>query len=178
MMKQLIIAKIILISFFFVTNVLAETDIDQIPPEQAKKLYQVIDLLEDKGIKQILSIQFDDWIWKASSLDGHKKTYFYISPDSLVIFKKKNEYELDPVPPVEGKSIRDILAIVENTGYRNIRQIVFENFVWKVKTYSISDEEKKFIIDPLSGSILYKNAQTKRSKPYLIYGLVKAIYSP
>lgn len=173
MVKQTGILTIVLLTLLSTHNILARTDIDQIPPENAKRIYQVIDYLEERGVKQLLSIQFDDWIWKASVMDGNKKTVFYMSPDSLVIFRQKKEYDLDPSPPLEGKSIRDILGVVENSGYRNIRQIAFENLVWKVKTYSKKGEEKKFIIEPMSGAILYKNAHNKRSKPYEVYGLAK-----
>lgn len=174
MLKRLVVAKTVVL-VFFAQNIFAQTDIDQIPPDNAKKIYQVIDYLESKGIKSLLNIQFDDWIWKASALDGNKKTVYYMSPDNLLIFKQKKEYELDPAPPAKGKSIRDIFEVVEGTGYRNIRQITFENLVWKVKTFSKnkSDKEKKFIIEPLSGAILYKNAHNKRNKPYDIYGLAK-----
>ena len=173
MIKHLIIVKSLLLTLFSANSLLASSDIDQIPPAEAKKIYQVIEHLQDRGVKQLLSIQFDDWIWKASALDGNKKTSFYMSPVSLVVFRKKQEYELDPTPPVGGKSIREILKVVEKSGYRNIRQITFENLVWKVKTYSKNSNEKKFIIEPMSGAILYKNAHTKRTKPYDVYGLAK-----
>ena len=171
MIKHFFILAVVLQIFLSASNLQARSDIDQIPPDEAKKIYQVIEYLEARGVKQLLSIQFDDWIWKAAALDGNKKTVFYMSPDSLIIFKQKHEYELDPTPPVEGKSIADILQIVEDIGYRDIRQITFENLVWKVKTYSKRTNEKKFIIEPVSGAILYKNAHTKRNKPYDIYGL-------
>ena len=99
---------------FFAHPLFAQTDIDQVPPDNAKKIYQVIDYLEKKGVKQLLNIQFDDWIWKASAMQGNKKTVFYMSPANLVIFKEKKEYELDPMPPNGGKSIRDILEVVED----------------------------------------------------------------
>jgi len=172
MIKHFFILAVVLQIFLSASNLQARSDIDQIPPDEAKKIYQVIEYLEARGVKPLLSIQFDDWIWKAAALDGNKKTVFYMSPHSLVIFKQKHEYELDPTPPVEGKSIADILQIVEEIGYRDIRQITFENLVWKVKTYSKRTNEKKFIIEPVSGAILYKNAHTKRNKPYDVYGLV------
>lgn len=173
MIKHFFIIKILLLTLLSAANLLAKSDIDQIPPPEAKKLYQVIDYLEDMGVKQLLTIQFDDWIWKAEALDGNKKTIFYMSPDSLVVFKQKQEYELDPPPPVKGKSIRAILQVVEESGYRNIRQITFENLVWKIKTYSKNSNEKKFIIEPVTGAILYKNAHTRRIKPYDVYGLAR-----
>lgn len=156
---------------FSANTLLARSDIDQIPSGDAKKIYQVIDYLEEQGIAQLLRIQFDDWIWKATALKGNKKTVYYMSPESLVVFRKKQEYDLDPTPPSGGKSIREILKVVHNSGYRNIRFIAFENLVWKVKTWSKTSTEKKFIIEPMSGAILYKNAHTKRRKPYDIYGL-------
>lgn len=172
MIKPIFIVTIVLQVFLSVTPLLAQSDIDQIPPDDAKKIYQVIDHLENIGVKQVLSIQFDDWIWKAEALQGNNKTMLYMSPDSLVVFKKRQEYELDPTPPLEGKSIRDILEVVESIGYRNIRQITFENLVWKVRTYNKKSAEKKFIIEPVTGAILYKNAHTKRTQPYDIYSLV------
>ena len=172
MLKQLVMAVTALLVLFAHASV-AQTDIDQIPPDNAKQIYQVIDYLEEKGVKQVLNIQFDDWIWKASAMQGNKKTVFYMSPANLVIFKQKKEYELDPMPPNGGKTIRDIFEVVEDIGYRNIRQITFENLVWKVKTYNKNGQEKKFIIEPISGAILYKNAQNRRTKPYDIYGLAK-----
>ena len=172
MIKQLVMATMLLLAFF-AHNVHAQTDIDQIPPDNAKKIYQVINYLEKKGIKSLLNIQFDDWIWKAAALDGNRKTVFYMSPVSLVIFKQKKEYEIDPAPPANGKTIRQILSVVEGVGYRNVRQITFENLVWKVKTFTKTGQEKKFIIEPLTGAILYKNAQNKRSKPYDVHGLAQ-----
>jgi hypothetical protein len=172
MFKRLFFIKFIFLALFS-NHLFAQSDIDQVPPDDAKKITHVIDFLEKKGIEHVLNIQFDDWIWKASALKGNKKSIYYMSPKSLVIFKKKHEYDMDPIPPSNGKSIRDIIKLVENVGYRNIRQVSFENLVWKVKTYNKTEKEKKFIIEPITGSILYKNASLKRSKPYDVYNLAK-----
>ena len=56
MLKQLVIAITVLLVFYAHATV-AQTDIDQIPPDNAKQIYQVIDYLEEKGVKQVLNIQ-------------------------------------------------------------------------------------------------------------------------
>lgn len=165
---------ILVISLFLsqFTCAAEDIDLDQIPPEGSKKIYQVLEFLEKKGIDNVIKVNFDDWIWKAVSLQDNIKTHYYISPKNLLIFKTKEEFDLDIAPPSIGKSITDILHLVEETGYRDIRKIAFENYVWKVKTFNAKREENKFILDPLTGAVIYKNAKHKKIKPYDVYGLV------
>ena len=75
MRKYVIPAAIV--AFAFASNAArADWFSDELPPANAKPLSQIIKAVEDKGLKTITEVDFDDGVWKieAHQTDGKEIT--------------------------------------------------------------------------------------------------------
>jgi hypothetical protein len=75
MQKVVIVASIVAFACF--SNVaLADWFSDELPPANAKPLSEIIKAIEDKGLKTITEVEFDDGVWKieAHQIDGKEIT--------------------------------------------------------------------------------------------------------
>ena len=75
-MRKMVIAAAI-VAFTCVSNLaLADWFSDELPPANAKPLSEIIKTVEDKGLKTITEVDFDDGVWKieARQVDGKEIT--------------------------------------------------------------------------------------------------------
>jgi peptidase YpeB-like protein len=75
-MRKFVIVPTILVFAFFSNVARADWFSDELPPANAKPLSEIIKAVEDKGLKTITEVDFDDGVWKieARQADGKEIT--------------------------------------------------------------------------------------------------------
>ncbi len=67
-------------------------------------------------------------------------------------------------PPVGGKSLGDVIGIIEGKGYGPITEVSFDDGVWEVETYK-SDVAYEVTLDPASGDVISAHRDDGDAKP-------------
>lgn len=109
---------------------------------------QVRAQLEASGYTDIHDLEFDDGMWKADarSADGNKVDV-RLDPRSGQIF---------PEDAVSQLSESDIRAQLTVAGYSNIRDVEFDDGLWKAEARDSAGRDVELRLDPDSGEIVGK----------------------
>ena len=139
-------------------SAIAKVDKNEIPINEATPLKEVAAFLQAEGYENIIEIEFDHWVWEVQALSGQKVIEYGFDPKTLKLLKKTPGGKDVPPLPANGKSILEILEIVEARGYSGVfREISFVMYegkpIWGIQIY---DEQinRKIGIDPVSGEII------------------------
>lgn len=142
-----------------ITNsALAEVDKNEIPTQDAKPLKEVVVFLESQGYENIVRIEFDHFSWEMEILIDGKVMGYRFDPVSLKLVRKLPREKNVPQPPADGKSIQEILAIVEAGDYPGVfREINFVKYegtpIWAVQV--LDNKLNRLIgVEPVSGNII------------------------
>jgi 5'-nucleotidase len=139
-------------------SAIAKVDKNEVPVNEAIPLNEVAVFLQTEGYENIIEIEFDHWIWEVQFLSGQEVMEYGFDPKTLKLLKKMPREKDVPPLPANGKSILEILEIVEARGYSGVfREISFGMYqgkpIWGIQIY---DEQinRKIGVDPVSGEII------------------------
>jgi uncharacterized protein YpmB len=137
---------------------IAKVDKNEIPINEATSLKEVVTFLQAEGYENIIEIEFDHWVWEVQVLSGQELIEYGFDPKTLKLLKKTPREKDVPPFPANGKSILEILEIVEARGYsgifREISFVMYEGMpIWGIQIYD-KQINLKIGVDPVSGEII------------------------
>ncbi len=114
---------------------------------------QVRAALEQAGYRQITDLDFDDGFWEAEAVNsGSQRVELIIHPVSGAVLAERVEGQ----PPSNSSllSASQIHTILTSAGYRNIRELKFDDGFWEADATNPAGLRVELKIDPRTGTVV------------------------
>lgn len=131
-------------------------DQDKTVPSDAKSAKDVVSQLKEKGATNIRSIEFDNHQWNVKTQHGQKETQFQIDAKSGNITKKHEVSEDKIAPPSNVLGILQVINIVERQGLHGIREVEYDDNLWKVEVVQ-DGKATKLHLNPIAGEVIWQD---------------------
>ena len=136
----------------------AATSQDQVVPTDAKSAKDVVGNLQQKGTTNIRSIEFDNNQWNVKTQHNQKETHYQIDAKTGNVTKQQEQSEYESAPSSNVLGIIEVINTVEKQGLKGIREIEYDDSLWKVEV--IQDGKiTKLCIDPIAGDIIWQDVK-------------------
>lgn len=136
-----------LLGMVAVTQTIAAPNTSPEAPNTSIKLSAMLQALNNQGYKHINDVEYED---KVIKVEGHSDSgirfELYLNPKTGDIIK--NQQIINP-----RLSIVDIAKKIETLGYAQIKEIEFDESVYKVEAMDSKGKKHELEIDPNTGAI-------------------------
>jgi hypothetical protein len=98
------------------------------------------------GYKEVRNLEFDDGVWEADARGGNDRwTELKVGPVTGKVYPEDAPSRLNA---------DEIKAHLTTAGYRNIRDVKFDDGLWSVDATSSAGENVDLLVDPDDGSVV------------------------
>jgi uncharacterized membrane protein YkoI len=125
---------------------------DERPPADGTPLFELLEILDEKGYGPVIEVSFDDGVWEVEVYKGDAALEVSVDPAKGEIISEHRD-DGDPKPPTDAMPLAKVIAALERAGYTDLNDISFERRSWEVE--ATRDNQKiELRVDAKDGRVI------------------------
>ena len=125
---------------------------DDVRPEGAKSLLEIVQVLEEQGYGPFVDVSFDDGGWEVEVYKGDASLELAVDPMSGEILSEHRD-DSEPRPPRGSLKLSKVLSTLDEAGHDRIEEASFERRYWEVETYH-GNAKYELHVDPKTAEVI------------------------